>query len=262
ITRDTTVCSNKVPFVWNGISVTGNGDYPYTTASSGGCDSTTTLHVTVVNTISITKDTTLCSNKTPFTWNGISVTGNGNYPYTTASSGGCDSTTTLHVTVVNTISITRDTTVCSNAIPFVWNGQNVTGAGTYTYTTTGSAGCDSTTTLNVTLASLVTRNIDSTVCSNAIPFVWNGQNVTGAGTYTYTTTGAAGCDSTTTLNVTLASLVTRNIDSTVCSNAIPFVWNGQNVTGAGTYTYTTTGSAGCDSTTTLNVTLASLVTRN
>ncbi len=71
------------------------------------------------------------------------------------------------------------------------------------FTTTGAAGCDSTTTLPLVSINVT---VDTTVCQNAVPFTWNGQSVTGAGTYTFTTTGAAGCDSTTTLNVTLASV--------------------------------------------------------
>ncbi|HVT84853.1 MAG TPA: T9SS type B sorting domain-containing protein, partial [Chitinophagaceae bacterium] len=258
---DTTVCANAIPFTWNGTPVTGAGDYPFTTASAAGCDSTTTLHVTIAAVIKKVIDTTVCENAIPFNWNSIPVTGAGDYPFTTASAAGCDSTTTLHVTVAAVITKDIDTTVCSNAIPFSWNGINVTGTNDYPYTTTGSSGCDSTTTLHVTIAAVITKVIDTTVCSNAIPFSWNGINVTGAGDYPYTTTGSSGCDSTTTLHVTIAAVITKVIDSTVCANAIPFSWNGINVTGAGDYPYTTTGSSGCDSTTTLHVTIAPVITK-
>ena len=53
---------------------------------------------------------------------------------------------------------------------------------------------------------MINTIVDSTVCENAVPFTWNGQNITGAGTYTYTTTSAAGCDSTTTLNLHIADV--------------------------------------------------------
>ena len=185
-TVDTTVCANKVPFTWNGISVTGSGDYPYSSVSSGGCDSTTTLHVTVTNLLTATVDTTVCANKVPFTWNGISVTGSGDYPFTSVSSGGCDSTTTLHVTVTNLLTATVDTTVCANKVPFTWNGITVTGSGDYPYTTTfSSGGCDSTTTLHVTVTNLLTATVDTTVCANKVPFTWNGMSVTGSGDYPY-----------------------------------------------------------------------------
>ncbi len=116
------------------------------------------------------------------------------------------------------VTASVDTVVCTNAVPFAWNGINITGAGSYDYTTTASSGCDSTTTLNVTLSSVVTASVDTVVCQNSIPFVWNGINITGAGSYDYTTTASSGCDSTTTLNVTLSSVVTASVDTVVCTN--------------------------------------------
>src|SRR6266498_544880 len=260
--RDTTVCSNAVPFTWNGISITAAGDYPYTTKSSAGCDSTITLHVAVVNVINVTKDTTVCSNAVPFTWNGISVTAAGDYPYTTKSSAGCDSTITLHVSVVNTVTANKDTTVCSNAVPFTWNGISITAAGDYPYTTKSSAGCDSTITLHVSVVNTVTANRDTTVCSNAVPFIWNGISITAAGDYPYTTKSSAGCDSTITLHVAVVNVINVTKDTTVCSNAVPFTWNGISITAAGDYPYTTKSSAGCDSTITLHVSVVNTVTAN
>ncbi len=257
---DTVVCQNSIPFVWNGINITGAGSYDYTTTASSGCDSTTTLNVTLSSVVTASVDTVVCTNAVPFTWNGINITGAGSYDYTTTASSGCDSTTTLNVTLSSVVTASVDTVVCQNSIPFVWNGINITGAGSYDYTTTASSGCDSTTTLNVTLSSVVTASVDTVVCTNAVPFIWNGINITGAGSYDYTTTASSGCDSTTTLNVTLSSVVTASVDTVVCTNAVPFTWNGINITGAGSYDYTTTASSGCDSTTTLNVTLSSVVT--
>src|SRR4051812_44835048 len=92
-------------------------DYSFTIKKAAGCDSTITLHVSVVNTVTASRDTTVCANAVPFVWNGISVTAAGDYPYTTKSTAGCDSTITLHVSVVNTVIASRDTTVCANAVP-------------------------------------------------------------------------------------------------------------------------------------------------
>src|SRR5215510_6791304 len=259
VIKDTTVCSNNIPFVWNGLTVNQAGDYPYITTSSLGCDSTTTLHVTLVNPVSVDKDTTVCANNMPFTWNGITVNQAGNYPYITTSSLGCDSTTTLHVTLVNPVSVDKDTTVCGNSIPFTWNGITVDQAGNYPYTTTSVAGCDSTTTLHVTVVNLVSVDKDTTVCANNIPLNWNGITVDQAGDYPYTTTSVAGCDSTTTLHVTVVNLVSVDNDTTVCANNIPFTWNGITVDQAGDYPYTTTSVAGCDSTTILHVTVVNTV---
>jgi gliding motility-associated-like protein len=252
-TKDTTVCASAVPFKWNGLDVTKADDYVFTTKSQAGCDSTITLRVAVVSTVTATKDTTVCTNQLPFTWNGISVTAAGNYPYLTKSAAGCDSTITLRVAVVNTVTATKDTTVCASAVPFTWNGISVTAAGNYPYQTKSAAGCDSTITLRVAVVSTVTATKDTTVCASAVPFKWNGLDVTKADDYVFTTKSQAGCDSTITLRVAVVSTVTATKDTTVCTNQLPFTWNGISVTAAGNYPYQTKSAAGCDSIITLRV---------
>ncbi|MBS1920316.1 MAG: hypothetical protein JST17_08690, partial [Bacteroidetes bacterium] len=257
VTGDTTatVCQNQLPFLWHGQSLSTANDYTTTLRSAAGCDSVVTLHFFVTSAVTGDTTATVCQNQLPFLWHGQSLSTANNYTTTLRSAAGCDSVVTLHFFVVTLISKEIDTTVCTNAIPFVWNGISVTGIGNYLFTTASAAGCDSITTLHVTVAATITKNIDTTVCTNAIPFAWNGISVIGIGNYSYSTTSSAGCDSITTLNVTLASLIAVSVDTTVCTNTVPFTWNGQAVTGSGSYTFTTTSSSGCDSTITLRVTV-------
>jgi hypothetical protein len=77
-------------------------------------------------------------------------------------------------------------------------------------TLTSAAGCDSIATLTVTVNPVVTSSTDTTVCTSALPFTWNGQTVNAAGPYTVTLTSAAGCDSIATLNVTVNPVVTSS----------------------------------------------------
>jgi hypothetical protein len=140
-------------------------------------------------------------------------------------------------------------------LPYSWNGSR-TAAGTYTFTTTNSQGCDSTATLNLTVKTNTTSTSNVSICSSALPYSWNG-NRTVAGTYTFTTTNSQGCDSTATLNLTIKTNTTSTSNVSICSSALPYSWNGSR-TAAGTYTFTTTNSQGCDSTATLNLTVASL----
>src|SRR5678809_1751474 len=172
----------------------------------------------------------------------------------------CDSVATLNVVMNSVVTSTTDTTVCQSALPFDWNGQSITAAGTYTANLVSAAGCDSIATLNVTINGVVTSTIDTTVCQSALPFDWSGQSITGAATYTANLTSASGCDSLATLNVTINGVVTSTIDTTVCQSALPFNWNGQSITAAGTYTANLTSAAGCDSIATLNVIVNSVAT--
>ena len=231
-----------------------------TLTSAAGCDSIATLNVTVNPVVTSSTDTTVCTSALPFTWNGQTVNAAGPYTVTLTSAAGCDSIATLNVTVNPVVTSSTDTTVCTSALPFTWNGQTVNAAGPYTVTLTSAAGCDSIATLNVTVNPVVTSSTDTTVCTSALPFTWNGQTVNAAGPYTVTLTSAAGCDSIATLNVTVNPVVTSSTDTTVCTSALPFTWNGQTVNAAGPYTVTLTSAAGCDSIATLNVTVNPVVT--
>ena len=60
-------------------------------------------------------------------------------------------------------------------------------------------------TLNFTVLQTSTSNTTASACANALPYVWNNQNITSNGVYTYTTLNAAGCDSVATLNFSVNS---------------------------------------------------------
>ncbi|MDO4191297.1 MAG: T9SS type A sorting domain-containing protein, partial [Bacteroidales bacterium] len=68
-----------------------------------------------------------------------------------STASGCDSIVTLHLTVNPTYNTTETQTINDTDLPYTWNGQTITTAGTYTYRGTTAEGCDSivTLTLNV-----------------------------------------------------------------------------------------------------------------
>src|SRR4029079_3073990 len=126
------------------------------------------------------------------------------------------------------LTSTTDKTVCTNQLPYLWNGQNYNAAGTYTKTLTSESGCDSVATLNLIVNSVLTSTTNKTVCTNQLPYFWNGQNYNAAGTYTKTLTSESGCDSVATLNLIVNSVLTSTTNKTVCTNQLPYFWNGQN----------------------------------
>ena len=76
-------------------------------------------------------------------------------------------------------------------------------------------------TLNLTINPLPTTTLDTVVCANELPFIWNGNPYTIAGTYIDTlvsTTG--GCDTLATLNLTVNPLLTTVLDTTVCTSQL------------------------------------------
>src|SRR5207237_49366 len=146
----------------------------------------------------------------------------GTYTATLVSAGGCDSVATLILNVSTVVTGTQTLTKCANQLPFTWNGQNITAAGTYTATLISAGGCDSLATLILNVTTVVTGTQTLTKCANQLPFTSNEQNITAAGTYTATLISAGGCDSVATLILNVSSVVTGTQTLTKCANQLPF----------------------------------------
>jgi PKD repeat protein len=152
---------------------------------------------------------------------------------------------------------------------FFWdfddNGQTSTDfSPTYTFNNTGtydvmliaidSGACNVADTIIVqidVLASNATSTSSATVCDS---YTWNGITYTLSGTYTHIV-GAAACDSTAILNLTINNSTSNTATQTAC-DAYTWALNGANYTSSGTYTYLTTNIVGCDSTVILNLTIS------
>ncbi|MEZ4798731.1 MAG: hypothetical protein R2809_02915 [Flavobacteriales bacterium] len=259
-TEDVTLCSNQLPYNWNGVDYTAAGSYDVTLTSVAGCDSIATLNLTINDVLTSLEDVTICSNQLPYTWNGVDYTAAGTFDVTLTSVAGCDSIATLNLSINDVLTSTEDVTLCSNQLPYNWNGVDYTSAGTYDVTLTSVAGCDSIATLNLTINDVLTSLEDVTICSNQLPYNWNGVDFTAAGSYDVTLTSVAGCDSIATLNLSINEVLTSTEDVTLCSNQLPYTWNGVDFTAAGSYDITLTSVAGCDSIATLNLSINEVLT--
>ena len=252
-TQNITICQNALPYSWNGQSLTAAGTYTALLQNVNGCDSTVMLNLTVNPNVSSTQNITICQNALPYSWNSQSLTSAGTYTVLLQSINGCDSTVTLNLTVNPNVGSTQNIIACQNVLPYLWNGQSLTAAGTYTALLQNVHGCDSTVTLNLVVNSNISSTQNITTCQNALPYLWNSQSLTAAGTYTTQLQNANGCDSTVTLNLVVNRNVTSTQKKTICQNALPYSWNNQSLTAAGNYTTIFRNINGCDSTVILNL---------
>ena len=252
-TSNASVCSNLLPYVWNGNNYNASGTYTITLVNAAGCDSVATLNLLVKATSASSTNASICSNLLPYVWNGNNYNASGTYSVTFINSVGCDSIATLILLVKATTSSTTNASVCNNHLPYVWNGNNYNTSGTYSVTLINAAGCDSVATLNLQVNSTSSSTTNASVCSNLLPYVWNGNNYNASGTYTVTLVNGSGCDSVATLNLLVKAVSASTTNASVCSNLLPYVWNGNNYNASGTYTVTLLNSVGCDSVATLNL---------
>lgn len=253
-----------MPITWNGIRVTqgGNNVATYRTSRQNGCDSIVSLNLTIADTIIVTQILTKCRNELPFKWNNINITAGGNNVarYRTPGSNGCDSITVLNVIVNPTDSVVVNDSVCRNALPYVWNGINVTTSGNNVarYTKNNRYNCDSITILNLRIIDTLTQQVNFTICQTELPYTWNGQRITQGGNNIarYRATSRLGCDSIAILNLTVNPTKRDTITLRLCENQIPYLWNGISITRAGNNIATYKSSSlitGCDSFTTAHV---------
>lgn len=267
------VCINHMPYVWNGITIpaAGTNVAKDTFINANGCDSVVYLSVVVSNPPAMTHVyDTICSNHLPFLWNNISVTlpsGNATTAlYTVQGASGCDSSVTLHLFVKTASATTVNKTICSNQLPYSWNGITVTTGGNAAavYTVPNAVGCDSVATLNLTVNNTFNDTVNISICNNQLPYVWNGNtlNAGGLAVATFATQSAAGCDSIVTLNLTVKNTSSSIVNQTICASELPYTWNGLIVTSGGNSaaTYTGVNAVGCDSVVTLNLTVKPIVT--
>lgn len=259
-TTNVTVCNAQLPYQWNGNSYLAPGTYSVTLASPGGCDSVPILSLTVVPYFTSSTDVSICSSQLPYQWNGQSFSAAGNYSDTLPASSGCDSIATLHL-LVNTVDTTyTSVSVCGNQLPYSWNGNSYNTSGTFVVILSGTDVCDSIVTLNLDITTIANSITDITICNDHLPYNWNGNNYTAAGNYTVTLAGSSGCDSVATLILHTSQVSQSTSNISVCSNQLPYTWNGQQFSTAGQYSVSLGNTAGCDSVAVLNLTITNTAT--
>ncbi|MFY7884990.1 MAG: SdrD B-like domain-containing protein, partial [Dolichospermum sp.] len=94
---------------------------------------------------------------------------------------------------------------------------SLTTTGVYNFIWTNAAGCADTASVIVKTTSSSTTN--TAVCSNLMPYLWNGLTFNAAGTQTKTgLINAVGCDSSATLNLTVKTNTTSTTNVSICSS--------------------------------------------
>ncbi len=224
----------------------------------------------------------ICYSQLPYTWNGIQVAKGGNNAATfvARSSGGCDSTIILNLTVSNP-PVTTNTIklICSgDTYKLPWNDSAVNSAGIFTHTYPAVSGCDSAVSIITVRVDKPSQIIQSFICLDSSKtlsigqgysnYLWNNGattptiTVNTTGTYTVKAIDSVGCGVSDTINASFDIIprsLAKNIPlckgTTITINAtqgfISYLWNdgstqpSLNVSDAGTYTVNIVDTNGC-----------------
>ena len=299
-THDTLMlCEKSFPLMWNDTLLTLDGttmpltdtvhfDQQATMPSYLGCDSTTYTHFIVVPQpqLTVPNDTTVISGATLR----LNATSTSSIRWTSADGSviadtccivvSPDSTTTYYVhsysvdghtecSIHDSVTITTlcgheyDSLVCTNDMPFAWNGTTVSDTGTYQLTMSSKCG-DSLVVMHLNIKNVSTTYLKDTITYNdiatftppvAVTVSYNEQPTDPALVKVIDTAfvfpNIVGCDST----VIYRLYLYRNYHTTDsvgrCDNELPYLWQGGSYSADTSVTLTLTGDHGVDSVVTL-----------
>ncbi len=186
----------------------------------------------------------ICTNGLPYDWNGTQIVAAGQYTDTIPdqSGFGCDTIRVLDLQLLPEIQDTIYASICTNELPYDWNGKQIVAAGQYTDTIPGQSGfgCDTIRVLDLQLIPEIQDTVYVSICTNGLPYDWNGKQIVAAGQYTDTIPGqiGIGCDTIRVLDLQLVPEIQDTIYVSICTNELPYDWNGTQIVAAGQYTDT------------------------
>jgi gliding motility-associated-like protein len=212
-----------------------------------GCIRTDSVVVSVLTTSDSSLTMTTCVNNLPYTWNGITFNNAGTQSQTLTAVNGCDSVVTLTLNVLNVLTSDSYDTICESSLPYSWNLLNFNASGSQSITFFSVNGCDSIATLHLFVKPIFNVTIDSSICADQLPLTWNGLQFLSSGTQSGTLSSVNGCDSIVTMNLTVLQPSYMELKDTVCSNLLPYTWDGFVFQGADSISEVLVGQNGCDS---------------
>ncbi len=250
------ICTNELPYDWNGTQIVAAGQYTDTIPGQIGigCDTIRVLDLQLLPEIQDTIYASICTNELPYDWNGKQIVAAGQYTDTIPgqSGFGCDTIRVLDLQLVPEIQDTVYVSICTNGLPYDWNGKQIVAAGQYTDTIPGQSGfgCDTIRVLDLQLVPEIQDTVYVSICTNGLPYDWNGTQIVAAGQYTDTIPDQSGfgCDTIRVLDLQLLPEIQDTVYVSICTNGLPYDWNGKQIVAAGQYTDTIPGQSGfgCD----------------
>lgn len=210
-----TVCSNELPYVWNGKKYSVAGVYTDTLVSVlGGCDSIVTKRVTINPAYLFAENRAICQSELPYSYRDTifkAGTSSGTYVLKRKTVLGCDSIFQLNLTVHPVYNLKDSRSLCASELPYAYADtlfKAGTVSGSYQFKRKSVNGCDSIVTLALTVNSLKTTVLNDTVVQHKIysQYGFSAPAQTVCGTYTYYQylKTVYGCDSTVVLNLTVS----------------------------------------------------------
>ena len=241
------ICQQQIPFIWNGQALSLSGNYFHLSTNSIGLDSLTQLNLTVLPADTSREYRSVCSNQLPYIWNQNSISNSGIYQTVLSNIHNCDSMVILNLTIDSVRHVTIKDTICENLLPYTWQNYSFFQSGLYADTLNTISGCDSIIQLELYVIPTISDTQFVSICSQALPFIWNQIPLSQSGSYSFIHATSSGCDSISILNLQVNFEDSIYFTRRICQNQLPYQWNGLSFTQPGSQTSQYANQWGCDS---------------
>jgi len=252
-----TICSDELPFLWHGMTLTSAGERQDNNVTVNFCDSIYYLKLIVNPSFHLTETASACDYDLPYLWHGQSLTVSGTYYDTLTTINGCDSTVTLNFTVNTSNFVTEADTVCDTELPYTWRGMLLSAAGTYYDTVLNNYGCNDVYEMQLAVNQSNNITIYDTICQGGQYTAYGFDTLALQPGTVYgqlSLTNAVGCDSLVTLILQVMPTYLFETNAETCDN-VPYEWHGGEYSVAGDYYDSLTTAFGCDSVFVLHLTV-------
>jgi len=240
-----TICYGETYSGWNLTDLDTAGFYISRYITSSGCDSLVYLTLSIRPQVDTTIiNAQICEGNT-YQLNGFNETDDGFYSRTTPNINGCDSVIHLYLSYYPAIDTTFINGFICQGSYYTQNGFNENTEGTHYLTVPSINGCDSVLELTLSFTDLFTDTIYAVICQGDT-YNLNDFNENEEGTHQRLTQTAEGCDSLTTLILSINPVDITPLNATICEGDT-YDFFGQNLTDSGTYKHILQNQYGCDS---------------
>ncbi|MBQ0016503.1 MAG: gliding motility-associated C-terminal domain-containing protein [Bacteroidales bacterium] len=242
---DSSVCENSLPLEWNEVWFAWPQQYPrtdfdikHTKILFGvhGEDSTVDMVLRIMRNSEGRVNKSITENELPYRYEGLVFYGEQSDTLLKRSNvKGCDSLIHFSLNVLYNSRTVRDTTICEGALPLTWCGfqfkaSSTTPEGTYMltheHTYTASDGTDSLVIYRVKVNRNSLVEYHKEQIERYLPYQFAGRLWrTDQEPTIIKMTNHIGCDSLITFSLKVWHNVSVAVDSTVCENQMPFIWN-------------------------------------
>lgn len=235
-------------YTWFGETYSREGTYSKILGDNA-CMQAYTLHLTVLPFPVEQTDSTFCHEDT-IRWRGKEYTEPGFYSDTLFTAVGIEGVYRLRLTDSRSITQLQ----INDVTEYDFNGQILTGSGTYRDTLTNAAGCDSVIILHLGILEpcLISVEENQSLCEGE-QTEWNGQICEPGNDYTASFVTLGGCDSVVTLHLTSLPVKYETQHIGICEGDYLRIGS-QTFADEGDYTVRLTASNGCDSVIALHLT--------